>query len=211
MKIDLHLHTKYSRDSLLKLSTLKKIMSKKNITPIITDHNEIKAHKQIKCPCIGEEIKTTQGDLIALFIQEKIKPNLTITETIEKIKQQDGIIILPHGFDRLRSETLLGYKLTKKQLKKIDAIEIFNSRTLQSKYNREANKFANLNKKLKTVGSDSHTKFELGNAYINIKPFNSKKEFLTNLKKATFYTKSSPFWVHAITKYVKIKKNHSWK
>jgi predicted metal-dependent phosphoesterase TrpH len=201
MKIDLHVHSKYSKDSILDLNILRKLYFKKKIVPIITDHNTIKGNKKFKCKILAEEIRTKDGEIIGLFLTEEIKPFLSIEETLDILKQQDALVMIPHPFDNIRRSTL------KKVNFKPDIIEIFNSRTIDKDSNKKALNFANKNKTLKAVGSDAHTIIEIGNAYNIIEDFNSKKEFLKNLKKAEFSCKRSSLIIHPYGKLIRyIKK-----
>jgi len=201
MKLDLHLHTKYSKDSILDLKTLRKVCNKKGITPIITDHNNIKGNLKFKCKILAEEIRTKDGEIIGLFMTEEIKPFLLLEETLDLLKQQDALVMIPHPFDFIRKSTLREINF------KPDLIEIFNSRTILKSSNIKAERFAEKNNILKAVGSDAHTKFEIGNSYNMMEDFNSKKEFLKNLKKARLSYKPTSFIVHPYTKLIKaIKK-----
>ena len=200
MKIDLHVHSKYSKDSILRINTIRKIYNKKGIIPIITDHNTIKGNLKFKCRILAEEIKTLNGEITGLFMTEEIKPFLPLEETLDILKQQRALIMIPHPFDNIRKSSL------KKINFKPNLIEVFNSRTIQNKTNKKALDFANKNNIIKAVGSDAHTRIEIGNAYNLIEDFNSKKEFLNNMKKAKFFCKKSPLIVHSYTKLIKILK-----
>jgi len=205
MRIDCHLHTKYSRDSLVSLESFRKQCVRKKIFPIITDHNTIagalKYKKKYNDVIIGEEVKTNRGEVIGLFLNEVIPRGIDLLETLDRIKQQGAISYVPHPFDMMRSSAVKRIDF------KADVIEVFNSRTINQRYNRLAEDFANKNNCLKAAGSDAHLLSEIGTSYVEIAEFNSPKEFLKNLKKAKLFRKSSPIYVHAITKMVKpIKK-----
>lgn len=202
----MHVHTKYSIDSLLSLNKLKKICNKKKILPIITDHNTLKGALKFGAKIMGEEVSTKQGEITGLFLQKEIKEGLSIHETIDRIKEQDGLVYLPHPFDRLRKKRLEINSLDKDIWKKIDIIEVFNSRTSFDEDNKKALKVANLRNLLKGVGSDAHLGLEVGKAYIIMGDFNSKREFIKNLKNAKYMCKKSPIFVHAITKVLKLIK-----
>ncbi|MFH1331915.1 MAG: PHP domain-containing protein [archaeon] len=197
MKFDLHVHTKYSKDSILPLEVLRKITKKQGITPIITDHDTIEGNMKFGCKIIAEEIKTLQGEVVGLFMMEKIPGGLTLQETIDRLKQQDSIFYVPHPFDVHRKSSSIG-----EGIKKINphAIEVFNPRTFSKENNLKALRYAEENNILKIVGSDAHTRFEIGKTYLEMEDFYSKKEFLQNLKKAKFVTKPAPIWVHALSK-----------
>ncbi len=125
---------------------------------------------------------------------------------MDVIHAQGGLVYIPHPFEKNTRKTSLSVETCSRLKDKIDIIEVFNSRTLSDKDNQLADKFASEAQKLKGVRSDAHTKFEVGNAYVEMKPFSNKKEFLLNLKKAKLFTKKTPLWVFLITKYVRFKK-----
>lgn len=203
MKIDLHVHTKYSKDSILPLNILKKHTQKKGITPIITDHNTIKGNLKYGCKIIAEEIRANEGEIIGLFMMEEIPRGLPIEEVVDKIREQDGLILVPHPFDRVRGGPL------RENIRKVNAdiIEVFNGRTIYYEDNKKANAYAEEKNIAKAVGSDAHTRFEIGKTYMMMDEFYSKKEFMKNLRKAEMVTNKTPIWVHAITKTThKLKK-----
>ena len=194
------MHTHYSKDSILSPRLFLKTCRKLGITPIVTDHDTIKGNLKLKCKILAEEISTVEGDLIGLFLTDFIPPKLSAAETIDRIKAQDGLVYAPHPFDRLRRSTLqkgLPPKL------KLDIVEIFNARVLNQVYNARALAFAQQGHFLKAASSDAHTHFEIGNAYTVMEDFSSKKEFLKNLKTATFHTRQAPMWIHAVSKSVR--------
>ena len=181
MKVDLHLHTKYSACANLELKTLRKLCKKYNIFPSITDHNSIEGAKRFKDCIIGEEILTKEGDLIGLFLNEKIKSGLSIEETVDKIKEQGGLVYVPHPFDWRR-------KCVKRLNFKMDVMEIFNGRVWQQSLNKKAKDYAKRKNIIMGVGSDAHIAPEFGKTYVEMDRFNSPQEFLKNLKKANLVT-----------------------
>jgi len=196
MKIDLHVHTKYSRDSLNTLNALRKVCKKKGLEITVTDHNEIKGALKFKPKIIGEEIKTKDGEVIGLFLNEKIRKGLSVEETVDLIREQGAIIMIPHPFDRLR----------KSRLKKAitpEIVEVCNSRTLIKQDNAKAWELAKKLNVLKAVGSDAHFPFEVGSAYVEMDDFNSPKEFLKNLKTAKLFCRSSGILGHCLSKAFK--------
>jgi len=197
MNIDLHVHTKYSKDSILPIEVLKKITKKKGITPIVTDHDSIEGNLKYGCKIIGEEIRTNQGEIIGLFMMEGIPRGLPIEEVMDRLKQQDALVYVPHPFDSIR-----GGGPVRNNIRKIkaDIIEVFNGRTIYDKDNRKAMLYAEEKNITKAVGSDAHTRFEIGKTYMVMDEFYSKKEFIKNLRKATLVTNKTPLWYHAVTK-----------
>ena len=160
MKLDLHIHSKYSFDSISDPKKIVDIARKKGLDAIaITDHNTIKGSligrkfsKDIMVIC-GSEIGTDKGDILGLFLNEEIKKR-TYFEAIDEIKDQDGIAVLAHPFKRIN-------KFDEEILKKIDAIEGFNARA-GSSANAKAVKFGSRYGIPMTGGSDAHFYFEIG-------------------------------------------------
>lgn len=166
---DLHIHSIYSKDSLSKIEDIIKVAIKKNLSGIaITDHNEIngalKAKKNSRGKIeiiIGEEIDTNEGQILALFIQEKINKG-NLLDTLENIHNQDGIIVIPHPTS-FKNKKLLKKVLENKEIrKKIHAIEAFNARNFLSKDNEKAYEIAKKENFSITGGSDAHTISEIG-------------------------------------------------
>jgi len=163
--IDLHIHSKYSFDSLLSPRTILKVSKREGLTGIaVTDHNTIRGALEIKkinkdrdfTVIIGSEISTDIGDIIGLCINEEIKSRNSI-EVIKDIKDQDGFVVLPHPFR--------GHKLDQCTIEQFDAIEVFNGRSTPEE-NIKALRLAECYNKPFTAGSDAHFATEIGNAYI---------------------------------------------
>jgi len=152
---------------------------------------------------IGEEIATGQGDVTGLFIKEEIPPGLGIETTIKRIKAQDGIVYLPHPFDEFR-KSAVKLKDAEQVKDRIDIIEIFNSRTFNSKYNTMALAFAEKYNIPVAVGSDAHHPLEIGNSHMLMDDFKSPADFLQNLRNATYHTKKCPFILRLYIKALKI-------
>lgn len=170
MKFDLHTHTKYSSDGVIEPEKVVKTAIKRGLSGIaITDHNTLKGSLRAKEyetddfeVIVGSEISTERGEVIGLFLSEEIKSH-TFQEALEEIKEQDGIIVLPHPFDDIRRN---GINPGKKDIKLVDCVETFNSRCLRQKYNDKAGQFARENGLTVAAGSDAHFASEIGNAGI---------------------------------------------
>lgn len=178
LKLDLHIHSQYSEDSIGTISEIAKVIKKKGLNGMaITDHNTVEgglsalkfASKDfVVIP--GTEISTKDGHIIALNVKEDIPRGLTIEETVEKIVDIAGTPIVPHLY---RSLSGIKEKKLKKILKKIPAIEVFNScSVLQS--NLKTMKIAKKYNIGGTGGSDTHDPIFAGEAYtiININNLN---------------------------------------
>lgn len=180
LRLDLHVHTIYSKDSLIQPQDLIKQAEKRNLDGLaICDHDTLKGWNIIKKSfkkeefllIPGMEIETELGEIIALFITNEIKgKKKNFFEVIDLIKQDDGLIIIPHPFDFLRSNRLKINQFDDISLKKcIDGIEIMNSRII---FPWCINKAKEFNKKFhffETGGSDAHTLAEVGNAFTLMK------------------------------------------
>jgi hypothetical protein len=172
MKFDLHTHTKYSSDGVVEPEKLVKTAIQRGLSGIaITDHDTIKGSLRAKKyetenfeVIVGSEISTERGEVIGLFLSDEIKSHIFM-EVLEEIKEQDGIIVLPHPFDDIRRN---GVNPDRKDIKSVDCIESFNSRCLRQKYNIKANQFARTNGLSVVAGSDAHFASEIGNAGVII-------------------------------------------
>lgn len=193
MKLDLHLHTRYSSDSLNGLETIVKKTRKLGITPAITDHNNMDAHEKLEGMKFGfipgEEITSLQGDVLAFYINEPVQKKLDYFETADRIREQGGLVCLPHMYDPKRT------KIDEAELgEKADIIEVYNARCPEW-CNKKARDFAVKNNKYASAGSDSHLGYEIGNAYVETGDFdiNEPKEFLKALKEGKIVGKPALF------------------
>ncbi len=188
--VDLHMHTDHSYDCATPVEVLLSEAESRGLGAIaVTDHNEISGALEARAKADGikvivaEEVKTAgQGEVIGLFIEEKIERGLTLQETIDEIKRQGGLVYVPHPFDRLHSvpdyEHLLGV------LEHVDAIEVFNPRVAISEFNEEAARFAAKYRIPAGAGSDAHVPQGLGSVRIRMRDFNGPDEFLESLRDA---------------------------
>ena len=153
MKIDFHVHTRRSPDSLIRPIDLARKSAKLGVVPALADHNSIKSHadmRAMEAPFIpAEEIFTDKGDLIGLHISELIPKNTPFLEAIDRIHDQGGIAYLPHMYDHGRSRR----HAPDKEAAKVDLIETFNARCMDQSFNAKADTFARKHKLLKAAGS----------------------------------------------------------
>ena len=169
MRYDLHTHSKYSPDSILEPREIVKQGRKRRLAGIaVTDHNTIKGGLEAKRyetddfkVIVGSEIMTDRGEIIGLFLDAEVEP-AEFGAVIKGIKEQGGIVVVPHPFDRIRP----GLQPKDEDAKFIDCIEGFNSRCLFQSYNERAVEFASRHKLPVTAGSDAHFRWEIGNAFI---------------------------------------------
>jgi predicted metal-dependent phosphoesterase TrpH len=203
MKLDLHVHTKYSKCSILSVEKLVKIAKNMEIYPAVTDHNTIGGALEVKQnlpqAIVGEEILTDKGEILGLFLNEPIKRETAIDEAIDKVHEQGGVAGVPHCFDLVRFRSAMRFVP-----KRVDFVEVCNSRTVFGKFDDRAREFAIKNKLPMSAGSDAHTAMEYGNSWVEMDEFSSPKDFLKNLSKGKIFCKRSLPIVHPISMGSKI-------
>ncbi len=213
MKIDFHMHSKFSYDALTKTDALVKQAVNNGIIPTLTDHNTCAGWKEFRASAkkfkskinLGLELKTynegkKMGEIIFYFMNKPILTN-ELFEAIDEAKKQDCIISVPHPFDRLRLSAFKNVNLIKDDL---DAIEVFNSRTRLNYFNKKAKAFAEKYKIPMISGSDAHTPEEIGNAYTTVNASSlegARKEILKGRTK--IWGKKAREFAHFQTQLIK--------
>jgi hypothetical protein len=188
--VDLHMHTDHSYDCATPVEVLLAEARARGLGAIaVTDHNEISGALEARAKAngikviVGEEVKTKeQGEVIGLFIEEKIPRGMTLQETIAEIRRQGGLVYVPHPFDRMHSVPDYEHLLT--VIDDVDAIEVFNPRIAISEFNEEAVRFAAKYRIPAGAGSDAHVPQGLGSVRIRMRDFNGRDEFLESLRDA---------------------------
>jgi predicted metal-dependent phosphoesterase TrpH len=190
--VDLHMHTDHSHDCVTPVDVLLATARERGLGAIaVTDHNEISGALAARAKAaeygvkviVGEEVKTAdQGEVIGLFIEEKIPRGLTLEETIADIKRQGGLVYVPHPFDRLHS--VPDYEHLLAVVDDVDAIEVFNPRIAIPAFNEEAVRFAGKYRIVGGAGSDAHVAQGLGEVRIKMRDFDGPEEFLESLRDA---------------------------
>ena len=206
--VDLHMHTDHSSDCATPARTLLEAAKAAGLGAIaVTDHNEVSgAHEARELAkemggikvIVSEEVKTAdQGEVIGLFIEEKIPRGMTLRETIAAIRAQGGLVYVPHPFDRMHS--VPDYEHLIDVVEDIDAIEVFNPRVAFSAFNEEAARFAEKYRIVAGAGSDSHVAAGLGSVKIKMRDFDGPDEFLESLRDADIVRKKqSLLYVQAL-------------
>jgi predicted metal-dependent phosphoesterase TrpH len=217
--VDLHMHTDHSGDCATPVEVLLARAREQGLGAIaVTDHNEIsgalEARRQAATAAsaidssggpgapikviVAEEVKTAeQGEVIGLFIEEKIPRGLTLEETVAEIKRQGGLVYVPHPFDRMHS--VPDYEHLLRILDDVDAIEVFNPRVAIGAFNEEAARFAAKYRIVAGAGSDSHVAQGLGSVRIRMRDFDGPQEFLQSLRDADILTRpTSLLYVQAL-------------
>ncbi|MEM2940166.1 MAG: PHP domain-containing protein [Thermoproteota archaeon] len=164
-KFDLHIHTFFSRDSLIDPKLLPKKAALRGLAGFaVTDHDFFGAHEKLEPGGMivipGMEIRTTAGDLIVLFIQEPVHSRDPF-EVSDRVRAQEGVVIAAHPFGFPR----LGGSANEKVFNLLDGVEVMNARNLLRKQNAKALELARRLGKTEVGGSDAHTLREVGQAY----------------------------------------------
>src|SRR5581483_1820626 len=164
IEVDLHMHTDHSHDCATPVEVLLATARERGLGAIaVTDHNEISGALEARARAgahgvkviVGEEVKTaSQGEVIGLFLEEKIPRGMSLAETIAAIREQGGVVYVPHPFDRMHS--VPDYEHLLAHLDQVDAIEVFNPRVAISAFNDEAARFAAKYRIVAGAGSNSH-------------------------------------------------------
>jgi len=206
LSVEFHCHTIYSKDSLTSPRKLVEICLRKGIDRVVvTDHNTIagaQAAKEItpELVIVGEEILTTKGEILAAFVTEEVPPYLSPQETIRRLRDQGAFISVSHPYDKLRTGAWKEEDLLE-ILPDVDAIEVFNSRCMNPKFNKEAREFAEKHNVPGTVGSDAHAAFELGRSVLLLEQFEGPDELRKVIRKGIPKTRLSSPWVHFTSRY----------
>lgn len=207
MRIDFHVHTGYSYDSLILPRELAIKSRRLGIIPAVADHNSILAHEELKAMGAdfipADEYKTHEGDLIGLFVEKDLEKGIPALEAIDSIHGQGGLVYLPHMYDTGR-DGIANEELAMKA----DIIEVFNARCMDSRFNDKAEGFAKSNMKPGAAGSDSHFLFEFGGTYTEVPDFDldSPKGLMRALGKARLVKRRAPIMVRGTTTLVSIAK-----
>lgn len=205
--VDLHMHTDHSHDCATPVEVLLATARDQGLGAIaVTDHNEIsgaleaaaKAERFGVKVIVSEEVKTaTQGEVIGLFLQERIPRGLSLEQTVAEIKRQGGLVYVPHPFDRMHS--VPDYEHLLEIIEDVDAIEVYNPRVAIGSFNEEAARFAAKYRIPAGAGSDAHVAQGLGSVRIRMRDFEGPEEFLESLREAAIVTKpSSLLYVQAL-------------
>ncbi len=188
--IDLHLHTDWSHDCSIPAEDLLDHAGQIGLGGIaVTDHNVFggaleavdlaRGRDLVVIP--GEEIKTdNQGEVIGLFLEEEIPRGMSFADTLAAIREQGGLVYLPHPFDRLHA--IPDPATIHRHLAEIDVFEVYNARLLRDSFNDEALRFARKYRLLQGAGSDAHVLQGVGTGAVRMRRFDGPEEFLLSLR-----------------------------
>jgi predicted metal-dependent phosphoesterase TrpH len=188
VRVDLHSHTMWSGDSTTTPAEIADAVEAAGIDVLcITDHNAVagaqRLSEELGCRVVvGEELRTTAGEVIGLFLTERVPMGMTPLQTARAIRDQGALVYIPHPFDPMRrnlSETAL-LELTHAGM--VDAIEVLNSKTSLPSLNQRAADFAKTYGLRAGAGSDAHVPLAIGAAYVEMPDFDGPDSFLAALE-----------------------------
>ena len=170
--IDLHCHTNASFDSLASPEAVVRAAIRRGLTHLaITDHDRIEGALRARDAAggeltviVGEEVRTADGDLIALFLERPVAPGRPAAETIDDVRAQGGLVGIPHPFDRYRGSMLKDPRL-ETLATQVDWVEAYNARVMAGDGNERAAAFAREHGLPGVAVSDAHSVVEVGVAY----------------------------------------------
>jgi len=188
---DLHMHTEHSHDCAVPVAELLDYAQTQGLGAIaITDHNVFggaqeavelaRGRKLVVIP--GEEVKTDSGEVIGLFLKKEIPRGMAMQDTIAAIREQNGVVYLPHPFDRLHS--IPDARTLHRFLADIDIFEVYNARLLFEGFNDESLRFARKYNLTMGAGSDAHVLQGVGTGLVRMRAFETPEEFLWSLRSA---------------------------
>jgi len=192
LKADLHIHTEYSSDCNTPLEKIINRCLEIGINCIaVADHGTAEGALKMQsiapfAVIVAEEILTPHGEIIGMFLKKTIPSGLSVEQTISQIRAQGGLVCIPHPFDTFR-QSALDAKMIEGIVDQIDAIEVFNSRTILLRDLTKAQAFAQKYSIHGSAGSDAHTLGEIGNAYVEMPEFNGRDDFLNALAKGKVF------------------------
>ena len=200
LRVEFHCHTSISRDSSNRLPRLLQVARQRGLDRLaITDHNTIANALRAKemdpeLVIVGEEIKTTCGELLAYFVTRGVPKNSSPMAAIDLLRKQNAFISVAHPFDHRRS----GWTMAELQeiLPYLDAVEVFNSRCFKPSANQSALEFAESNGLAKMVGSDAHSLVELGLSTMKLPQFDSAEDLRQVIRLAQMETHPFSRWAH---------------
>ena len=188
---DLHMHTEHSYDCSVPVEALLEHAEAQGLGAVaVTDHNVFAGAREAVelsrgrplTVIPGEEVKTTAGEVIGLFLSEEIPRGMSMADTIAAIREQEGIVYLPHPFDRLHS--IPDSRTLHRLLAEIDVFEVYNAKLLLDGYNDEALRFARKYNLTMGAGSDAHVVQAIGTGAVRMRAFETPEEFLISLRSA---------------------------
>jgi len=212
IKADLHVHTWHSVDSYMSYDQLIEACQKKGVNCVaVADHGTTRGARDLSkiAPfkiIICEEVRTPYGEIMGMFLQEDIPDKITIEETIKRIRDQGGLICIPHPYDVVRPSAFRNRSKLESVAELADIIEVFNSRSLFPGAEKKSRDLAMRHARVMSCGSDAHSPEEIAFATVEMDDFNTKEEFLTALSRGKLNCRKSSPLIHLISTTARLRK-----
>ena len=212
VRVDMHTHCEASADSLTPVRVQAKRIREAGLDVVFaTDHDTIDGALRLRELAdgfrlvVGEEVTSADGDIVGLFLERAVPRGLSGEETIARIHDQGGIVCVPHPFSRNRNHRIRREAL-ERLWPSVDCIETFNAREAFASDNARAAAFAAERGIPAALGSDAHTPWELGRAYLEMDDFADPAGFIAALRGGAAHGRLAGLGVHALTRYAKAVK-----
>jgi predicted metal-dependent phosphoesterase TrpH len=183
VRVDLHVHSSASFDCTVEPAQVAATCHRLGLAPVfLTDHDSIDGALRLRGGervVVGQEVMTTEGELIGLFLAEVVPAGLTPKEAADRIKGQGGLVYLEHPYDPFRRH--LSEDAIEALSDLIDIVEVFNGRS-DEKSNRQAEDLCGALGAAPGAGSDAHSSQELGTVYVEMEDFEGAQDFLVKLR-----------------------------
>lgn len=209
LKVDLHCHTVASPDGGLTERDIVNVLKSGKLDVVaVTDHNVVDEALRLNAVfgdsiIVGEEIMTTDGEIIGLFLRELVPAGLSPKETVKLIKKQNGIVYIPHPFEKARS----GISLKSLDLiaEEVDIVEVINGRSFSSKSQKQASAWAKNNNVVSFASSDAHGKIGWGKVYTELKEKPTKNSLVSLAAKGVMRGNKNGLVSYLYPKFNKIR------
>lgn len=208
IKIDLHVHSLASKDGSLSEQHFRKYFDLRILDVIaVTDHNRIDYAQKLagifgQHIIVGEEIMTSEGEIIGLYLNELVQPGQTAAATIAAIKKQSGIVYIPHPFETRRHS--LNKAALEANLKDIDIIEVHNGRSLQ-RPGSDAIELAGTYERAESASSDAHSPSGLGLTYNRADDWPNPQNLVEIIRTAHFEYAKPPVSAYLAPKFNRLR------
>lgn len=207
IRVDMHTHCEASRDSRTPVRVQAARIKEVGLDVVCaTDHDTIDGALRLRELAdgfrivVGEEISSADGDLIALFIERAIPPGLSGEDTIARVREQGGLVCVPHPFSHNRRHRIRRAAL-ERLWPLVDCVETFNAREVLSLDNKRAAEFAKERGIAAAAGSDAHTPWELGRVWVEMEDFAGPDQFRNALRGGIAHGSLAGVFVHFRTRY----------
>lgn len=212
---DFHIHTRYSRDSLLSEDGFIRRAIERGLTHVaITNHNNVEGAIAVRDRVaaqgladrlhviLGEEVSSADGEIVGIYLERTIPPGLSAMETADAIHQQGGLVSVPHPYDPFRRAHLREPALLQLlEAGKVDAIEVFNSRVTFARHNQQAAELAARYRIPGIACSDTHSGVEVAMSFNALPAFSTAAELRAALTSNEWHGSRSSGLIHLTTRW----------